>query len=123
MEGQNKEWTSKELAEYFEVDIATFHLAQANLEITTAKKKINGFWFNVYTETHKEMFERYFEIRAEKGKVLKKDIKAIKEELAPVPVVKIVTNEEDHPLVTDKRCFDLNWWPDTVPACFSTWED
>lgn len=23
-----------------------------------------------------------------------------------------------HPLVTDKRCLNLNWWPDVVPDCF-----
>jgi predicted transcriptional regulator len=23
-----------------------------------------------------------------------------------------------HPLVTDKRCLNLNWWPDVVPECF-----
>ena len=22
-----------------------------------------------------------------------------------------------HPLVTDKRCLNLNWWPDVVPEC------
>ena len=25
---------------------------------------------------------------------------------------------ESHPLVTDKRCFRLSWWPNTVPKCF-----
>ena len=23
-----------------------------------------------------------------------------------------------HPLVTDDRCFDINWWPDPRPMCF-----
>lgn len=23
-----------------------------------------------------------------------------------------------HPLVIDKRCLNLNWWPDVVPECF-----
>ena len=23
-----------------------------------------------------------------------------------------------HPLVTNKRCLNLNWWPDVVPECF-----
>lgn len=26
--------------------------------------------------------------------------------------------DEAHPLVTDPRCLDPNWWPDTVPDCF-----
>lgn len=30
---------------------------------------------------------------------------------------------EDHSLVTDKRCLDLNWWPETVPSVFQDNED
>lgn len=26
---------------------------------------------------------------------------------------------DEHPLVTDKRCLDLNWWPDITPSCFA----
>jgi hypothetical protein len=29
---------------------------------------------------------------------------------------------EDHSLVTDKRCLDLNYWPDVVPVCFKECE-
>lgn len=25
---------------------------------------------------------------------------------------------KEHPLVKDDRCFRLNWWPVTRPACF-----
>lgn len=28
------------------------------------------------------------------------------------------TARNDHPLVTDERCFRLNWWPDVTPRCF-----
>lgn len=27
-----------------------------------------------------------------------------------------------HPLVTDDRCFVLEWWPDTIPVCFKDME-
>lgn len=30
---------------------------------------------------------------------------------------------EDHSLVTDKRCLDLNYWPDVVPSCFAETEE
>lgn len=30
--------------------------------------------------------------------------------------------EEDHPLVTDKRCLKLSWWPDIIPDCFKELE-
>jgi hypothetical protein len=29
-----------------------------------------------------------------------------------------VEKEEDHPLVTDKRCLRMSYWPDTVPKGF-----
>ena len=29
-----------------------------------------------------------------------------------------VDEADKHPLVTDKRCLRLNWFPDTVPICF-----
>ena len=29
---------------------------------------------------------------------------------------------EDHPLVTDKRCLKLSWWPDIIPDCFKELE-
>jgi len=28
------------------------------------------------------------------------------------------TEADGHPLVTDPRCLDPDWWPDTVPECF-----
>lgn len=30
---------------------------------------------------------------------------------------------EDHPLVKDKRCLNLSWWPETVPVCFQECEE
>lgn len=32
-------------------------------------------------------------------------------------------SEDAHPLVTDKRCLNLNYWPDSVPACFKGGEN
>lgn len=26
--------------------------------------------------------------------------------------------KKEHPLVTDERCFNINWWPDTTPLVF-----
>ena len=34
-----------------------------------------------------------------------------------------VTAFEDHSLVTDKRCLDLNYWPDVIPDCFKECEE
>ena len=29
-----------------------------------------------------------------------------------------IAKAEEHPLVTDKRCLNLNYWPDPTPECF-----
>lgn len=31
--------------------------------------------------------------------------------------------KKEHPLVTDVRCFNLNWWPDIVPDCYKVSND
>lgn len=49
------------------------------------------------------------EVRLQKKKQL-----AITERQAPTEIEKL----EDHRLVTDKRCLNLNYWPDTTPDCF-----
>lgn len=48
-----------------------------------------------------------------------------REEMARKAEIRKQLAEEDltseaglHPLVTDKRCLNLNWWPDIVPDCF-----
>ena len=34
-----------------------------------------------------------------------------------------VDKADEHPLVTDKRCLKLNWWPDIIPKCFEDLDD
>ena len=36
-------------------------------------------------------------------------------ELSHKPEPEKVEKEEDHPLVTDKRCLKMNYWPDPTP--------
>ena len=44
-----------------------------------------------------------------------KKIKKVMKTYEPAEEVAVL---EDHSLVTDKRCLDLNYWPDTIPDCF-----
>ena len=30
---------------------------------------------------------------------------------------------KEHPLVTDKRCLNLYYWPDVIPDCFKDMEE
>lgn len=32
-------------------------------------------------------------------------------------------SEEEHPLVKDKRCLKMGFWPETVPSCFEVEEE
>ena len=34
-----------------------------------------------------------------------------------------VDKADEHPLVMDKRCLKLNWWPDIIPKCFEDLDD
>ena len=41
----------------------------------------------------------------------------------PEMTVEEIARLEDHSLVTDKRCLNLNWWPETIPSCFQEVEE
>ena len=49
---------------------------------------------------------------------------AISRELEEPDCVKVsrFANPAEHPLVTDKRCLDFNWWPEAEPECFKNLE-
>lgn len=51
------------------------------------------------------------EYRTNRSEVLEQEVKKLVEEDKQAMY-------ESHPLVTDKRCFRLSWWPDVVPKCF-----
>lgn len=31
--------------------------------------------------------------------------------------------KKEHPLVTDVNCFNLNWWPETIPSVLQEYEE
>ena len=65
---------------------------------------------SVYTYDAMRQIEAYFKMRqqkAEQKKVKQQEPKVCEDESA-----------ELHPLVKDKRCLKLNWWPDIVPSYF-----
>ncbi len=55
-----------------------------------------------------------------------------REEAAKAALLKAQKAEEEtsgaddadaHPLVTDKRCLNINYWPDVIPDCFKECEE
>ena len=54
----------------------------------------------------------------EKTRQKKLERKAEKEAEKEAAIKELEAMKEQHPLVTDTRCFDPNYWPETVPLCF-----
>ena len=71
----------------------------------------NGVKYAVYSYQAFMRIKVYHESRMEKarGKLTVLCQKMVKEEAAAL---------DQHPLVTDKRCLDMDYWPDTIPLVF-----
>lgn len=68
-------------------------------------------------------FEQYCKIKDYREKLLehKKLLEQKKMQQKPQDIERQKTLEElrrEHPLVTDDRCFNLNWWPEVTPINF-----
>ena len=88
----------------------SFRLDIPHTYITKNKARVT-----IYPYGSLRLFKNYFNARAKKrNETALKKVTLIREEET--------TGAEDHPLVTDKRCLDLNWWPDVVPECFKECE-
>lgn len=71
----------------------------------------NGVKYAVYSYQAFMRIKVYHESRMEKarGKLTVLCQKMVKEEAAAL---------DQHPLVTDKRCLDMDYWPETIPLVF-----
>lgn len=71
----------------------------------------NGVKYAVYSYKAFMRIKGYHESRMEKtrGKLTVLCQKMVKEEAAAL---------DQHPLVTDKRCLDMDYWPETIPLVF-----
>ena len=72
----------------------------------------NGVKYAVYSYQAFMKIKVYHESRMEKARD-KKNILCRKVQKKKIMIL------DEHPLVTDKRCLDLNWWPDITPSCFA----
>lgn len=85
------------------------HYYHINFEKMVSGK---GVRYAVYSYQAFMRIKMYHESRMKKASD-KKDILSRK-----VQKKKVMTLDE-HPLVTDKRCLDLNYWPDITPSWFA----
>lgn len=110
-------------------------------------KVIDSHHSKCWTPEAAEWLEKHYEyLRSKKlsledyAKILDVDLKTFKEILYSLKInatvqttrspeidnavaeykkqLQLQDNIKEHPLVKDKRCFRLGWWPNTVPKCF-----
>jgi hypothetical protein len=73
-------------------------------------------------EAHRAYYT-YDAYRLIKERVEMRNNKKTKKVVKNYEPVEEVAAPGDHSLVTDKRCLDLNYWPDTIPDCFKECEE
>lgn len=107
-----KFYTTQEIA--FLLDISEFHVRnivsyyKIEKDIVQSKSKRIA----VYSYDNVRLIKQHWLARKNKKKQQK--IKPQK--------TQCVFNEEDHPLIKDKRCLDFKYWPDVIPDCFKECE-
>ena len=109
-------YTVHEIAELFECSDNVVRNISFRLDIPHTYTTKNKARVTIYPYGSLRLFKNYFNARAKKrNETALKKVTLIREEET--------TGAEDHPLVTDKRCLNLNWWPDVVPDCFKECEE
>ena len=109
-------YTVHEIAELFECSDNVVRNISFRLDIPHTYTTKNKARVVIYPYGSLRLFKNYFDAKAKKrNETALKKVTLIREEET--------TGAEDHPLVTDKRCFNLNWWPDVVPECFKECEE
>lgn len=107
-----KTYTVQEIADMFNVTADTVRNISNRMNLPHEYITKNRARLAVYPYEVVKIFCEYFEAREKKRK------------LAEERKITVVVNDEtpetikDHPLVTDRRCLNINWWPDVVPDCF-----
>ena len=101
-------YTTSDIAELLDLTQYTVkkHIKKLNLENTgffvQAERNINVLYYPEST---------YLQIKNK-----------VEEDRATEATAELEEAETLHPLVTDKRCLNLNWWPDIIPDCFKECE-
>lgn len=109
-------YTVHEIAELFECSDNVVRNISFRLDIPHTYTTKNKARVTIYPYGSLRLFKNYFDARFKKrNETALKKVTPIREEET--------TGAEDHPLVTDKRCLDFNYWPDVVPVCFKECEE
>lgn len=101
-----------EVAGYAGCSCPTVHRIASMLSITAKIYKNKGSRASYFTEEEKDLICANFERHQNNYNEMNK-----------AEVLTTSFNTEDHPLVKDKRYLNINYWPDTIPACFQECEE
>lgn len=107
-----KIYTTQEIAEYLETTCSVIRNIVSYYHIPRSVVPTENSRAAFYSYDAVREIKEYFEAKKSKERQAIIRQKLLEKEL---------TDEEAetlHPLVTDKRCLNLNWWPDVVPECF-----
>lgn len=116
---ENRMYTTNEIAEILKVPKTQVQNAINVLEIIARSKRVE-------TRTKSSEFD------AAQTDIICKYIKwGCKRNMTPAQFASLQAEVEklqggvemEHPLVTDKRCLKMNYWPNIVPKCFEDIED
>lgn len=106
-----KRYTAAELIEIYKVDRHVIFRAKKDLRLKPDVTYNSGAKTNLYSEKDKELIARFVSFNS----VAKR-----KEWIESLNLDEV--KNADHPLVTDLRCMDLNYWPEVWPVCFMDME-
>lgn len=107
---ENREFTTNQMAEIIGVNTKMIMHYKRMLGIPGRRVKTGKLMECYFTYTEYKQIETI--IKA-KSKLFTKKPKVV-ESVNPA----IEQLKQEHPLVTDERCFKQSWWPDTIPNCF-----
>ena len=112
MQGEvEKLYTVQEIAELCECSCDVVRNVSNRMKIPHEYVTKNGARVSIYPYSSVKIIKAYWEEKEKKRKTIAlKKISLVREDK--------VEDSEAHPLVTDKRCLNFNWWPDVVPDCF-----
>lgn len=109
MEKEKKTFTTDEIAEMLNCTSTSVRNIVRYYHIDYIKEPNNKGCIKVsYSQESLNQIKEHYNARRVKAK----------QRVISLTDTEEVDSPEEHTLVTDKRCFDLNWWPDTVPSCF-----
>ena len=107
---ENREFTTNQIAEIIGVNPEMIAHYKRKLHIPGRKVKTGKLMECYFTYAEYKQIETMIKT---KSKLFTKKPKVVKSVNPAIEQLK-----QDHPLVTDERCFKASWWPDTIPNCF-----